>query len=370
MTIIPESKTLPAYNLTRAKPNAVESTPWGTAAEIPNSHGIFVAYVPDLNRLDYQGVPSVIRRYFFGSLGTNMTTANERYHRMVTAWGIIVRSDAGGVLSHLAKCIDIGLPCQSRIFPIFENGIYEGCILCGTGFTVATKERVWEPISYKHIQEVLRAASLTSVLLETVSGMIGEQCKDVRSMRGLAKLVRKAVLNTDQRDEIEKIAHQLNFPQKWWPINASTIRKALLLLEHHTEPDDDVAMHPSALFSRDHTTSVLSAFGYHAPTFSIPSAPTLNVRTADSAPKTLAVRQIDLGTAVQDFNSLVETGKIRNNPATLSKRYHDRTFTGSDKKAIWGSLIAVATGTGATSSVKEGTTHVEQHDDGGVEDDF
>jgi hypothetical protein len=102
---------------------------------------------------------------------------------------------------------------------------------------------------------------------------------------------------------------------------------------------DDLPMHPAYLFNSERVASVLSSFGYQAPSPRLPSCPKVKLARGGDPPKNLVFRLVAVESAVSDWLLTIKSKEITNNPATLSKAFKDRQFNGGDKKMIWASLV-------------------------------
>lgn len=330
--------------LYRAKPPRIDTNCWGDATQIPSGSGIILPYIPDLATYDRNTVPAVIRQFFFLCLGSTVNEAIVMYDKLCSAWGIIHRTEAGNVLSHLFRVIEIALQSQSRAYPLFSGSTYNGCILSGARFKLYVRGQVYKPASYDQLQESLSCLKLHTSVLQHIAALSGvmdhSQVTDVTSMRQLSNTLMGCETSEDSRDKIKREVVHLSFPQKFWGINPFTLNRMFDLLGAiGTEIPHDVPMHPHHIFERDRVASVLSAFGYMAPTFLIPSSPSIGLVRSASAPHCFAVRTVALNSAITDMHSVLKTKKITNNPANLSKAHQDRSYNGADKTNIWKGLV-------------------------------
>jgi len=143
--------------LTKAKPQNTAVKPWSEGfADIPNDYGIVMPFVPQLANWDKDMVPHVIERYFLRCLGNNDKRIFSMLDEFNRNWKSSVYSTQAGIMmSHMAKVIDIALPAQARVVPVFEDGVYRGCYLSGANFSVAVKGMITRPVSFKDNEEDL-----------------------------------------------------------------------------------------------------------------------------------------------------------------------------------------------------------------------
>jgi hypothetical protein len=332
--------------LYHAKP-ARDSIPWGNASQIPNASGIFCPYVPDLATNDNAMVPYVIQRYFLLCLGNTQSKCVEMYDKVLSAWGVLSKTAAGDVLSHMAKMIDVSLNAQARVFPLFSGKHYNGSLISGGRFKLYTRGVVYRPIAYQQLTDELAQAKLHSGVLKVIADMVGdaEEAPLIvasKSMRELAEVLSQCEMSEETRKNVLRESVHLVFPQRFWGINSNSIMKALALVQ-----DSSVAipletpMHAHQLFETNRVASVLSAFGYQAPSFLIPSTPVIKLTTSSPAPKTFVIRTVAHQAAVEDLKQVIETKQITNNPTTLSKKHQDRSLNGNDKTVVWQTLLSL-----------------------------
>lgn len=333
-----------------AKPARNDISAWGPSNKMPNTSGVYFPYVPDLASSDTKTVPALINQYFLESLGRNAQTTIETHRAIIRAWGIIGLTDTGNVLAHMATVIRVALQAQGFVYPVFEGGVYEGCILGGGGFAIAIQKSTVLPVEYRDLQQIVQKAGSHSSALKSIAQIVDEDLgedyeavMESKSMRALATILVSTALSEEDRDNVLKIARRLTFPQRYWAVNSTTLVKVMDLIRDQTLPiDNDAPLHPSLLFSRDRVELVIGVFGYQAPSFMIPSCPEVRLAKGGALPRTFCVRVVDLGVAITDWKTMIRNKAIRNNPQTLSSRYQDRSFGGADKEVVFGALLNMA----------------------------
>jgi len=347
----PLSKPIALY---RAKPQRVETNCWGFPSTIPNTHGILCPFVPPLASFDKTTVPHLIMRYFFDCLGPNFNEQTKVFDALKSSWGVIYKTDAGDILSHLGYMISLAITAQARAYPLFENQVYSGCFLSGFAFTLRAGSVCHRPISYTAIQEEMGSvkfqSSVLSIIAAFVSGDVDKKkVEDATSMRALSNVLKAVELTEDNKDSIKKEAIFLNFPVKYWALNSTTIGRAISLISDAGKAiSDDVPLHPLFLFDSDRIATVLSAFGYSAPSFMIPSCPSVALK-GTSAPKTFVYRTVEIGTAISDWKVVLKSKAITNNPSNLSKIHKDRSLNGGEKVDIWSKLCGMVNAQATTN---------------------
>jgi hypothetical protein len=280
-----------------------------------------------------------------------------------SAWGVISSTEYGLVVTHICKCIDIALQAQSMIYPIFHNAVYEGSVICGSGYCVNMQKKRYEPISYADLQVLVRDSSAHSKSIKRIASIVADKYDYdiVESMRELSNHLKGVKLDELQKQEIVKVAQGLSFlNSRYWSTTTTNVKQ---MLDHLMNADDDLPegmpMHPKFLFSNDRTELVLSAFGYMAPTFMLPNGSKIKLDRGEP-PKNLLVRTIAVETAILDMKYMVENGYITNNLQNISARHRDSSINGPDKLSVWKMLNQLYQGNKATNEDNEPTSSTQK----------
>jgi len=351
-----QARPLDHIHLSYAKPPSSTSyVAYGNASEIPNSDSIFCPYTPALASYDTEMVPDVVQRYFLKCLGSTPAGISDCMDKLRGAWGILGMTDAGKALSHLCAVIDIALRAQCTVFPLFHGHTYEGSLICGSAYSVTIERRVYKPITYEAMQKVLVGAKLHSSILREIRTLVGDADTDetlekIESYRELNRYLCGKSLDENTKITVKKLVVHLCYKQRFWPITPSTILKALELLMNTEDIPDSVPLHPSCFFSDDRDALVLSAFGYMAPTFTIPNGQKFILQPKAPAPEHFQVRPVALTSAIADFKQVRSSRTLRNNVANASAAHQEKTLKGTDKRDVWASLLKLI-GTTATTTL-------------------
>ncbi|UHK02573.1 hypothetical protein [Heterobasidion ambi-like virus 1] len=321
---------------------ASNANPFGPVANVPNNSGMVFPYVQELAKFDFATVIGVVRQYFYFTLGPDGAACAQRLDKLKEKWPIIAKTNVGHMLAHLAKGIEFALESQTVVYPMFEDGVYQGFVLSGAQFAVWHHRQLCSPLSYEGLQQELQAARMHGSVLSAILDLAGvmDDGHRPKTMRELRRILIETALTEETRDAIKKMAYQLSFPQRYWMVNGTTIADALDLLKPSSEIDDisdQAPLHPSALFTSDRILLVLSTFGYNAPSFNIPYAPSCPLSKTEK-PKRFVVRMVPLHTAVSDFKRMTETKTTNNNPTTLNGKFNDKEISKDYAPAIWKAL--------------------------------
>lgn len=322
----------------RVKPNPVDN-PWGPVGSIPTGYGMFFPFVEDLAAPDNDAITSCISRYFIKALGPSMVTQSQAFEKVRSAVGVLNSTRMGHILAHLATCISIGLSSQVRIYPVFSDTIYEGCVNIGAEWSLGHKGMITYPVNPETLSAIIRdsvahASSLTSILVTLGRALSRQITSDqITSFWSLHELCIQASLTENEKISIGRLAANLNFDQRRFRINAESLNTLFKLLTGDKEFSNDTPIHPAALFSQDRTELALSCFGFEAPSF-LPDGGT-STSIQGVAPSHLAIRTVPLPKAVLDMK-LVRQAKTINVPVTrLSVPYKFRQLNGRERDKVW-----------------------------------
>jgi len=331
-----------------ALPSPRDITGWGGFDDLPDLPGVFFAYETDLTSFDTETVPNIVQRYFLGCLGSDVTTISAAMTKLREKWGVICRSEAGNVFSHMAKVIGIGLEAQARIFPVFDGEIYIGSVLGGGGFRVVNHGIIVHTKSAEVVKLEVEKCGAGRSILKAI-GVVGEAIDDedfqwseghvpITSMLGLRIAMRGWGLTEAQRDEIVKLSSRLTFPAVHWGMNPSTITRALDLIASSDDLPEDLPIHHTKLFSTDRLALVWSCFGLLAPSLNFRTGKTVRLDKG-RVDSNITFTQAALEQAIADMK-LVFSRKFAIIPAQerRSGPYKDLKFTGVDAQRIWNAM--------------------------------
>lgn len=341
-----------------AHPTSPTTLPWGSIQDTPNTHGLFVPFIPELLGIDTRFVVNTVIRWFAGCLGSDINQVRRTQEMLSSAFGIVAYTLVGKVLLHMSLCITLALTSQARVFPIFENERYEGCVLSGALFSVVVGKNTYSPVPYDTLMEELSKFGGTAANIRSIAVLAG--LTDPTYMAGtvklthlgtLKKVLRDAALTNSQRDEIVKICHSVNF-RTTWALNPATLHRALDLLATcqtvQDLPEDDLPIHPTMLFEDDVLSVVWSCFGDMAPStyFNAPSHDLASNKVPTHIGFTLRIMSQAISEMRQVFADKKITIPSLNRRSTVHK---DRIFTGSTATSLLADIRRAASVTVAIS---------------------
>lgn len=339
--------------LMTARPTPIKNDKWGSIDKFPNSGGLYIPFVRELSVADHHTVPTLIGTYFIRCLADTDQGMFSQLEKLRSGWGIVSQTDLGAEIAHICKCIDIALQAQAVVYPAYTNGVYEGSVICGVGFSVSLYGEVYEPLEYDALAQLVQDNSSHKKALYEIFTLLGNPSNfntNCSTMRLIANLARAATLDDINRQAVIKAAYNLSFPNKYWSTSAKNVDKMMRLLADPELPiDDDVPMHPKSMFSSDRTELVMSAFGHQAPSFLIPNCTKISL-ASKTPPDQFCYSTIATEMAVADMKFCLEGGSITNNPKGMSNVHKYQPLKGKDKIDIWNML------SGMYKSGTEGTT--------------
>jgi hypothetical protein len=327
-----------------AKPQRQNDNPWGNSNSLPNSSGMFVPFVLGLESPDPDMVPLFVSRFLIRGLGSDINQCFQQLREIQGAFGTIAKTLAGHIYAHLAKCMYIGLEAQCQIFPVFDEDIYQGCVLSGSHFVIDFDKEVYGPTAYENLQVLVSENSLHTGSLKRISDLVGvEALKDCKSMRQISKILLATPIRPQDIEEIKEMAKRIFFPKiQYWPINPKTLKDFFTSISQYNtvqDIDNEIPLHPDMLFSEDVGHSMLAAFGYMVPNFNIPSCPSFELTTTCPCPPHFVVARSVITYACENLDKIRTSKFVSNNPRNISKVHKDYLIPTKDAPDIWSLLI-------------------------------
>jgi hypothetical protein len=331
--------------------------------------GVFLPFVPDLARRDDDGPLPFITKYLFRCLGTSLDSCQKNLEFVRSGWGVLSKTEAGDVFSHMFKCFELALEGQSQTALIFTNNVYEGMVLQGDGYTILVPGNSARPRSKDELIADIAAhkghdASITEItdILSTYRAgkMSDVEASDISSMSILRRLVLETPIPQNRIDEVRAAAYRLRFEDSW-AVNPTTLNKFLNIVSSGDMPDD-TPISPLGIDELDVGAAALTAFGMQCPSFLIPNGRALDLRGAIPQPKmestiakgkkrlietpvdefeqTVQVRICSYRAARNDLVEMRRDGIIRVVPGQNRKAGSIRVFRGQTRADLWVALSA------------------------------
>lgn len=332
-----------------AYPPAPFANGWGPLSALPAGDGVFSPFIPELASFDPKGVVSVITRYFLTCLGTDFQTVKAAQELIRSRFAIISKTPVGNVLSHMARCLDIGIQGQCRVFPIFDGGLYEGCAIVGARVKYILNKATVVPVPHDDLVERIRAYGGHKFALEAIFKLCGgkpehlnEWVDGISSMSHLRKGLMKCLLNESGRDEVLRLASQLRFGPSS-PINPDTLHAALgYIVDENKDLPNTFPIHHSMLFEKDRVAVVWSTFGENAPSPAF-TGKKWSLDKADH-PNHIGFRTgVALREAIADLKQVLASKQLAVPPLQRRSGVHTaRVYTGNESRMLWADLVKAA----------------------------
>jgi hypothetical protein len=334
-------------------------------AKIPPGDGLWFPYFSFLHNFDTDVVPWYIRDYAVRNFGDEIDDCLSVVNEVCGDWGMIGKTEFGKEISHFVKVFRLGLDSQARVIPCFRKSHYEGSIMLGTGYTISLEEKLYRPVTESELRSFIVKSDVHSIALDFIAGKMGnaEQTANVKACDSMLKLRNTLLASwTKEKDktDIVNMAAFLNFHEDKWPINLTTLQRALNAI---SDPDfslgtakpKEYPIHSSRVLCTDTNEVVWSCFGTYAPSFRIPGGRlfhlsedmTFEVVSSRGKKDTkqivrIAVRAKELDDAVDDLAKMLEEKSIEN-PVVMprvrvSQENMDKIFAGDSGRELLGSL--------------------------------
>lgn len=253
----------------------------------PTSSGILIRYIPGLASFDARTPIAVIHRHFYHLLGDDQSDASLVFEKLKTAWGVLYKTEAGKILSHMFLCVDIALQLQTSIIPLIPKSAYAGMVMLGSGYDLRVENREVIKATSEELRQIIITADSHSQALWKIFKKIRftddetrvdryRKCKRMFDLKSLLDVT--PIGGTEAKEEVERLLPQLNFQEVPLAPIGPNIVHALTSMEG-TSFDLGLLpyLHYSQVFSTDRRHIIWSAFGETAPSFRIPSGKTMSL---------------------------------------------------------------------------------------------
>jgi len=270
----------------KAKPSTIPENIMGSHSDAPALPGLAFPYFDGMIADDTNFVSAVIRQYFLECLGDSREAILSGYKDLKLHMGILASTKPGRILQHICTGIKLAIEGQARLYLVEEGERYVGFTIHGWYFSVSIDGYKHTPIEHGALLTELAAidghnVALAKILLQlsklklTISHKVPSK-KQVQEFkaecttpRGLAAIIRRFERTDAENDEIEKLATNLTFPQRFWAIDNKAIIKAVELLLAESLPDtsEPMYMRGGVLTSESVELSIFALFGDQAFSF-------------------------------------------------------------------------------------------------------
>lgn len=331
----------------------------GDIEEIKSKGKIF-KFEPKLALPDSNLISDILGRRFLSLLGVTRNEQFENLRELKSGIGALRLTEVGDELTHLYKCLDIAIECQSGCIPFFSSHFYEGCVVMGGyGATLSIGEfssNFEEPDALKN--DFLTASTHGLALSSIANKFPGDLREDVLSCTSMKEL-RDACLprqfSSDDRDYVIQKALNLRFSQRTWALSPVMLKKSLSIITDLGNLDESCPISRVCLFSNDPVLIGLSVFGEKsAPSWNIPNGALQSVKSSHppQVPKTdtrgsgskgvvndaswvMEVRRTDLLAAVDDFREMARLQSYRSLPSMQARKQGYLIFSRERMGEFW-----------------------------------
>jgi hypothetical protein len=277
----------------------------------------------------------------------------------------VEKTEAGNVLAHIVKVMEIAIEGQARAIPLFTEGSYRGTIISGTGWSASWDEEVIVAKPFETLIDAVNVGNPHNSALNAILAAIGNNEQwvtdakgRITSMNSLRNCLKTAWTNANVRNVASIQGPRLSFGEKPWPINVDTLTRAMSLVRDagtnlaFLNSVEDLPIHHSMLMEDDNISIIWSCFGGMAPSFKIPHGRLQKLESGMTAEvpgrrgeekKTVAisrvgVRNVLLPQAIADLKWVINEKTIQNpfgqGQVRASQQHQDRFFEGVQGKQL------------------------------------
>lgn len=304
-----------------------------------------------------------------GLLGLSPQEANDELNNIKSAWGNLVDTEWGHVLTHLFFMIKICLSCQATIRVIMGNGdLYAGVVLLGGEFSIFMRDLEYKPVSAADLATAFPKASPHDSSLSRIYSLmyyVDQAARDaamltVDSIGDIAFHINSHPIPEPNKAEAMRLAMHLQFPgQEYLPSNAYNISRIFRAISDTSIPLDTFPRHPSTLFEQERRYILLSAFGPFVPSFNVPGGKVMKLENSfevdDRSAKgvvtkrtvsKIALLNVPFAQGKKDLDDMIKDKTIKNPFGNalgnrISTQSVVRTFEGKSAQEVISSLRAM-----------------------------
>lgn len=275
------------------------------------------------------------------NLGTTTEEQVVAFSELSSSWGNLRDTTFGHELTHIAKCMMICLELNASIYPLFDAGFYEGCVVRCSNASIAIGGKIISGCTNDELtaeieliathRRTLHQIAIFAVR-EGAAAAIGDAVRACTSMFALRRVLLGAPLSETTKEGILSVAPYLRFPARSWSINAKTMED---LCSIAASLENLKPIHPIShrgLLSTDSIEVAMSCFDdRRCPSFINPSGTAIDLKgrvpraPAQSAARdksrgkqrisdaawTFTVRRTTFGEAVSDLRKVIYNAETR-----------------------------------------------------------
>jgi hypothetical protein len=332
----------------------------GLGEEI-RSHGLIFKFNPRLALPDPNLIGDVLGRHFLHCLGETIEEQFENLAFLKSGLANLRLTRLGDELTHLYKCIEIAIDCHAGCLPIFNGSIYEGTIVCGgPGASVSVNGVTSQFLETTLLKQEFLLVSDHARALSNISHNFPEDKRKgvigCRSMVALREYCLSLQTTQETRDDIIRIAANLDFSETEWVISPAMLKAAFVLIADLGKLSASYPIGRLCLFSTDPVLVAFSCFGEKScPSWEIPSGTTCSLKgkVPPSPPPTIpttgrarrgptsdagwimVIRMTDLYSSIDEFKKMAETLSYRSTSSVLARRVGHRVFGRDRMNEFW-----------------------------------
>jgi hypothetical protein len=362
-----------------AKPSPFDvSINCGSPSEVPNLPGLLFPYFHGITAPDPNFMRIFCINYFFRNLGDIGQNPRDAYKALRSAISPFAHTPEGVAIVHIFKGIELALEAQCVCYILMDKDVYLGFCLLGKGFQVFAHGGWVKPMEASKLRKDLDTILTHDNVIEKIytltkgwpklRGCVMGKVGDIKTSLGLLQeLAKNDFTKVDERedsedlyDQLESHLKRLSFGDKYKRFSPVDLAWAVSEMTEHLNrplPDDTPVYIPTTqyhLMGRKEY-QVLLSFGPRSPSFRMTSGseyripkeinvkgdPFIEKQAKDE--KKFVIDKLLIGeklphVALQEWDQVVRTGKVRFEPNERAGASRAHCFRGDPREQIWKSL--------------------------------
>ncbi|DAD54834.1 TPA_asm: hypothetical protein [Armillaria ectypa ambi-like virus 1] len=276
-----------------ARPQESEVSGYGPGDAIPeNVHNLVFSYFDGMQLPDRYAPVDILQRFFFYTLGSTFEQCCSTMNVLRKGWTSLAGTSHGKAISHLLQGIRLALETGTSIYAVIEARVYQGFILqSNEPFWIGLRGKQVVSVAFAQAKIDLQLASAHTKALSQICKILSESVlkgteereiitrASVKTARGLHYEVSRRALDAGNKQEIQKWADYLSFPQEYSKVTPANLVALFSAYSGETTFNNDVPMFLGAglITSEDKAQIICASFGVTAPSLIIPKGETCKV---------------------------------------------------------------------------------------------
>jgi hypothetical protein len=327
---------------------------------------------------DQKTVPSFVHRFLLRNLGSSSAECSANFQHLSSSWGNLRDTTFGLELTHIAKCLSLTMDLNGSVYPLFDAGFYEGCVIRSSNSSLSINGSIVSACLpsqlAKELSEVAthkRTLHQISMLAVREGGLaaLGPRIDACTSMVELRTILLETPISESTKLGILSVAPYLRFPARHWSINPKTMEDMCEIATSLSNLKVDHPISFRGLMSTDSVEVAMSCFDdRRCPSLISPSGTAIDLkgrvpgapaqsnagdrsrgkqRVSDAA-WTFTIRRTTFEEAVSDFKKLIMNAEARSISSSAARGTGAVVFRKKQFVDLFGQLQKVVSARGKT----------------------